>query len=102
VQPDVDVAKPRIYLRDFEDKTGQGLDPSYLHDELEKNMRTSGVFDMVAEAGPFDFIGRGRLLRLAERSGEGRISVYTAILEMLDPKSEKVAYSCESTVRGEM
>jgi hypothetical protein len=101
-QPNVDVARPRIYLRDFEDKTEQNLDPSYLHDELEKDMRTSGVFDMAAESGPFDFIGRGRLLRLAERSGSGRVSVYTAVLEMLDPTSQKVAYSCEATVKGEM
>jgi superfamily II DNA helicase RecQ len=49
-----------------------GIDPTYLHDELLRNMRTSGVYDMVEEAGPFDFIGRGRLMRLAERSGSGQ------------------------------
>jgi hypothetical protein len=101
-QPDVTVARPRVYLRDFEDKTEQNLDPSYLNQELGQQMRLSGVFEMATESGPFDFIGRGRLMRLAERAGSGRISVYTATLEMLDPKTEKVAYSCEATVRGEM
>lgn len=101
--PDIDQAKPRIYLRDFEDKTGQSLDATYLGTELEKRMRTSGVFDMQTTVEGANFIGRGRLLRLAERDASGgRTSVYTATLEMLDPATEKVAYSCEASVTGEM
>jgi hypothetical protein len=100
--PDVDVAKPRIFLREFEDKTGQDLDPTYLRTTLQQRMRLSGVYDMVSEGGAMDFIARGRLLRMAERSGGRRISVYTATLEMLNPKSDAVAYACEATVRGEM
>jgi hypothetical protein len=100
---DVDQAKPRIHLRGFEDKTGQGLDPDYLNGELEKRMRTSGVFDMVADGAELDFFGQGKLLRMAERTKGGeRISVYTATLEMVDPGTNKTAYSCEATVKGEM
>jgi PBP1b-binding outer membrane lipoprotein LpoB len=99
---DIDQAKPRIYLRPFEDKTNQNLDPLYLNQTLEKRMRTSGVFDMVAEGAETDFYGRGILHLLAERTGGERISVYTATLELIDPKTEKIAYSCEATVKGEM
>jgi hypothetical protein len=98
----VDVAKPKIYLADFEDKTGQGLDPTYLHSVLEKKMRTSGVFDMVTAAEGSDFVGRGRLLRLAERASGKRFSVYTVTLDLLRPDSSEVAYSCEATVQGEL
>ena len=100
--PDVDVAKPRIYLRDFEDRTGQGLDPTYLTSELARRMRVSGVYDMVGEGAALDFVGRGKLMKMAERVSGRRVSVYTATLDMLDPKSDRVAYSCEATVRGEM
>src|SRR5688500_13954657 len=48
---DVDQAKPRIWLKPFEDKTGQGLDPEYLNQELERRMRMSGVYEMVTEDG---------------------------------------------------
>lgn len=99
---DIDQAKPRIMLRAFEDRTGQGLDPLYLNQTLEKKMRTSGVFDLVAEGAETDFYGRGILHLLAERSGGERISVYTATLELIDPLTEKIAYSCEATVKGEM
>lgn len=100
---DVDQAKPRVRLRGFEDKTGQNLDPEYLNQELEKKMRTSGVFEVVSESEPLDFHGQGKLLRLAEKNSRGeRISVYTATLEMIDPTTNKVAYSCEATVKGEM
>jgi PBP1b-binding outer membrane lipoprotein LpoB len=100
---DVDQAKPRIVLRPFEDKTGQELDPEYLNTELQRRMRVSGVFDMVAEGAELDFYARGKLLRLAERTGRGdKISVYTATLEVIDPATEKIAYSCEATVKGEM
>jgi hypothetical protein len=96
-------AKPKIYLRDFDDQTKQDLDPQYLTSELERKMRQSGVFEMVSEDGGYDFIGRGKLLRLAERTGKGdRVSVYTAVLELIDPSSSKVAYSCEATVKGDM
>jgi len=101
-QPDVDVAKPRIHLREFEDKTGQSLDPTYLMSVLERKMRMSGVYEMVTEGDAHDFIGRGRLLRLAERAGGDRVSVYTVTLEMVDPKSSRIAYSCEASVKGEM
>lgn len=100
---DVDVARPRIRLRGFEDKTQQGLDPAYLTSELEKRMRLSGVFDMVGESAETDFIGDGTLLRLAERTQRGdRISVYTATLDLIDPATNQKAYSCEATVRGDM
>lgn len=99
---DIDQAKPRILLQPFEDKTGQNLDPEYLNTELEKRMRTSGVFDIVPDTGDPNFYGRGKLLRLAERSGGERITVYTATLELIDPRTEKIAYSCEATVKGEM
>jgi hypothetical protein len=100
---DVDQAKPRIHLRGFEDKTGQNLDPDYLNNELEKRMRTSGVFDMVAAEGQLDFFGEGKLLRMAERTSRGdRISVYTATLDLIDPTTNQKAYSCEATVKGEM
>jgi hypothetical protein len=102
-QPNVDAAaKPKIYLEGFEDRTDKGLDPSYLHSQLESRMRKSGVYEMVTGEGEHDFIGRGRLLRLAERSGRTRISVYTAVLDLVDPKSGKVAYNCEATVEGEL
>ncbi|MFO0723029.1 MAG: hypothetical protein U1E65_04530 [Myxococcota bacterium] len=101
--PDVDAARPKIYLRDFADQTGQNLDPSYLTSELLRRMRTSGVFEMVGEGTDYDFEGRGKLLRLAERGkGGARISVYTAVLELVSPKDSKVAYSCEATVQGDM
>lgn len=100
--PDVDVAKPRIFVAEFEDKTDQDLDPSYLRTVLEKRMRLSGVYELVTESAERDFTGRGRLLRLAERVGGKRVSVYTATLDMLDPNSGAVAYSCEATVRGEL
>lgn len=100
---DVDQAKPRVRLRGFEDKTGQNLDPEYLNQELERKMRTSGVFEIVSESEPLDFHGQGKLLRLAEKNAKGeRVSVYTATLEMIDPATNKVAYSCEATVKGEM
>lgn len=102
-QPNVDAAaKPRIYLEGFEDKTDKGLDPSYLHSQLESRMRKSGVYEMVSGGGEHDFIARGRLLRLAERSGRTRVSVYTAVLDLVDPKSGKIAYNCEATVEGEL
>lgn len=102
-QPNVDAAaKPRIYLEGFEDRTDKGLDPSYLHSQLESRMRKSGVYEMVAGDAEHDFIARGRLLRLAERSGRSRISVYTAVLDLVDPKSGKLAYNCEATVEGEL
>lgn len=100
---DIDQAKPRIVLRPFEDKTEQGLDSDFLNQQLEQRMRLSGVYDMVAAGAEFDFYGRGKLLRLAERAGSGkRVTVYTAILEFVDPQTDKVAYSCEATVQGEM
>ena len=100
---DVDVAKPKIHLVEFEDKTGQDLDPSYLVSVLEKRMRMSGVFDMVPSSDASDFVGRGKLLRLAERTPKGkRFSVYTVTLELLEPQSDRIAYSCEATVQGEL
>jgi hypothetical protein len=71
----VDVAKPKIYLADFE---------------------------MVTAAEGSDFVGRGRLLRLAERASGKRFSVYTVTLDLLRPDSSEVAYSCEATVQGEL
>ena len=101
-QPDVDVAKPKIHLRDFEDKTGQNLDPTYRNTTLEQKMRLSGVYEMTSEDAGSDFIGKGVLLRMAERTSGGRISVYTVTLNLMEPASGKVVYSCEATVQGEM
>ncbi|MEE2904515.1 MAG: hypothetical protein VYC39_19450 [Myxococcota bacterium] len=100
--PDVDVAKPKIILTGFEDKTGQELDPTYLLSVLERRMRMSGVYEMTPKGGARDFDAQGRLLRMSERIAQGKVSVYTAILEILDPKSGQIAYSCEASVRGEM
>ncbi len=98
----MDVARPKIIIRDFEDRTKQDLDQTYLKTTLEQRMRLSGVFDMVPDEGSADFIGRGRLMRLAERTRSGRISVYTVTLDLLNPKTEAVTYSCEASVKGEM
>ncbi|MBK8011156.1 MAG: hypothetical protein IPK13_07375 [Deltaproteobacteria bacterium] len=101
--PDVNAAKPKIFLSPFEDATGLDLDPEYLRSTLEQRMRRTQAFEMVSERSGCDFIGRGKLHRLAERGPKGeRFSVYTATLALLDPNTEKVAYSCEATVRGEM
>jgi|GEM_PF-2299325 len=100
---DVDVARPKVKLTQFEDRTEQDLDSTYLHRTLEQRMRLSGVYDIVADEADADFLAKGKLLRLAERTRSGdRISVYTAILDLTDPKSGKVVYTCETTVRGEM
>jgi hypothetical protein len=101
-QKDIDVARPRIFLKGFEDKTDKNLDPTYLVTELERRMRMSGAFDMVPEGAPTDFIAQGKILRLAERAGKGRISVYTATLELLDPTTNQRAYDCEATIQGEL
>lgn len=98
---DVEVARPKIKLEDFEDKTGQNIDTTYMTSELERRMSTSGVFEMVTEAP--HFVAHGRLLRLAERGkGGARISVYTAVLDLHDPATNKRAYGCEATVQGEL
>lgn len=99
---DPDVAKPKIFLEGFEDRTKKDLDPSYLASVLSQRLRLSGVFDMRPDGAAVDFVGRGRLLRMSERVGSERISVYTAVLDLVDPKSDRVAYSCEATVRGEL
>ncbi|MCB9649554.1 MAG: hypothetical protein H6730_23575 [Deltaproteobacteria bacterium] len=102
-QANIDAARPKIHLAEFEDKTGQDLDSTYLHRTLEQKMRLSGVYDMQPEAEGADFIGKGKLLRMAERGkGGARFSVYTAVLDLVDPASGKVAYTCEATVEGEM
>lgn len=99
--PDYEAARPKIKLEDFEDKTGQSIDTTYMTSELERRMSTSGVFDMVTEAP--DFVAHGKLLRLAERGkGGARISVYTAVLDLHDPATGKRAYGCEATVEGEL
>ncbi len=99
---DVDVARPRVFLDPFVDKTEQDLDPTYLNTVLAQRMRISGVFEVVDEVESADFIGQGELLRLAERDGKGRYSVYTAILKMRDPKDRRTVHSCEASVQGEM
>lgn len=100
---DVDTPRPRIRLQGFEDKTGQNLDGDYLVTELERRMRMSGVFEMVPDGTPADFIAHGKILRLAERNDRGgRFSVYTATLELTDPATSRLAYSCEATVQGEL
>ncbi len=99
---DVDVARPRIRLTGFEDKTGQDLDPSYLQSVLAQRMRLSGVFEMVGPEDEADFDAKGVLHRLAERAGGDRISVYTARLKLVSLANSKTVYGCEATVKGEM
>ena len=99
---DVNVAKPRIFLAEFEDKTGQKLDPTYLGAVLAQRMRISGVFETVDTRDQADFIARGQLLRLAEGTGRTRYSVYTAILKMQNPSDQRTVHTCEATVKGEM
>ena len=99
---DVNVARPKVFLDEFDDKTGQDLDPSYLNSVLAQRMRISGVFEIVDSADQADFLGRGKLLRLAERDSKGRYSVYTAILSLADPNSRRTVHSCEASVQGEM
>lgn len=99
---DVDAARPKVMLKTFEDKTDQGLDQTYLHRTLEQRMRLSGVYDMVPDEAQADFVAQGKLLRMAERVGGERISVYTAVLDLVDNETKTVAYTCEATVRGEM
>ncbi len=101
-QPDVTVAKPRVFLAEFEDRTEQGLDQTYLRTTLHKRMKLSGVYEMVAEGEAVDFLAKGKLLKMAEKVGGERISVYTATLSLVDPKTNREAYSCEATVKGEM
>ena len=94
---DIDAPRPSVVLRDFEDKTGQDLDPSYLHSVLAQRMRLSGVFDMVSDAGDADFVADGELRRLAERDSQGRYSVYTAILKFSEASGGgRTVYSCEA------
>lgn len=94
-------ARPKIWLKGFEDRTGQNIDNTYMTTETEARMRLSGVFDMVGESGAPDFVANGKLLRLAEIGKNGaRISVYTATLEMVG--EGKTVASCEATVEGEL
>ena len=99
---DVDTARPKVFLENFDDKTGQDLDPTYLKSVLAQRMRLSGVFDMLDEPDGAHFIADGELLRLAERDGKGRYSVYTAILKMKNPTERSTVHSCEASVQGEM
>ena len=101
-QPDVDVARPKIRMLPFEDRTGQDLDPTYLNTVLAQRMRLSGVFDLAGEDTEPDFLGKGTLLRLAERRGDRRYSVYTATLELQKPQGGTVVHACEATVKGDM
>lgn len=104
----LDVARPKIYLSEFEDRTGQNLDQTYLQFELSEKMRMSGVYDMVPEKDGAHFVGRGRLLRMAEQDEKGRYNVYTATLDFLQPDTQKpdapakVVASCNASVAGEM
>ena len=100
--PDIDVARARVFLEEFTDKTKQDLDPTYLNSVLAQRMRISGTFDVVDDREQADFIGRGELLRLAERDSKGRYSVYTAILKMENPTTGRTVHSCETSVQGEM
>lgn len=96
------MARARVFLDDFADKTKQDLDPSYLNSVLAQRMRISGAFDVVDDRDQADFIGHGELLRLAERDRHGRYSVYTAILKMKNPQTGRTVHSCEASVQGEM
>ncbi|MEM7674373.1 MAG: hypothetical protein AAF449_00055 [Myxococcota bacterium] len=98
----VDTARPKVFLDEFQNKTGQDMDPGYLNTILAQRMRLSGVFEIVDDVGNADFIGRGKLLRLAERDRQGRYSVYTAILDVMNPVDRRTVHSCEASVQGEM
>ena len=99
---DVSVAKPKVFLEKFADETDQDLDSDYLTSKLEHRMRLSGVYEMVGDPSEADFVALGRLKRLAERTRTGRISVYTALLELENVQTGKRAHTCDATVRGEM
>lgn len=103
----MDVARPKIFIAQFEDRTGQNLDQTYLETELSSRMRISGVYEMVNDQTQAHFIGRGRLLRMAEQDTRGRYNVYTATLDFLQPDpsgaaATKIVASCEASVAGEM
>ncbi len=99
---DVNVAKPRVRLTDFEDRTGQDLDGDYLRSVLEQRMRLSGVYEVVQDEDRADFVAKGSIRRMAERVRGERVSVYTAILEFDAVATGRRYHQCESTVRGEM
>lgn len=99
---DVNVARPKVVLEPFEDRTEQDLDPVYLNSILAQRMRISGVFDVVDEPDGADFIARGQLLRLAERKAGRRVSVYTALLNFYHPKDRRTVHTCQATVEGEL
>lgn len=101
-QPDVDVARPKIRLLPFEDRTSQDLDPTYLNTILAQRMRLSGAFDLAGDNVEPDFLGKGTLLRLAEGNATDRYAVYIATLELQNPKSGRVVHACEATVKGEL
>jgi hypothetical protein len=98
-QGHLDVARPKLFIKSFEDRTGQNIDPMYLTNQTEAALRLGGVFELVAESGTPHFEGKGTLLRLNE--GGGRTS-YTATLDMIDAASQKNVQTCEATVEGEM
>lgn len=99
---DVDVARPKVYLEPVEDRTEMNLDPTYLKQTLAHRMQLSRVFEIVADAKDADFIGKPSLLRLAEEGRHGRISVYTATLQLKNAATQDVVHSCEASVRGEL
>ncbi len=97
------VARPKLWVSGFEDRTGQNIDPTYMTSETESRLRLTGVFELVGESGAPDFVASGKLLRLAEMGKNGaRVSVYTAVLDMADPASKRTVQSCEATVEGEL
>jgi len=99
----MDVARPKLYIASFEDRSGQAIDPAYMTSETEARFRLGGVFDIVGETGGPHFIGKGKILRLAETGkGGARVSVYTLTLDMVDPASQRTVQSCEATVEGEL
>lgn len=99
----MDVVRPKIFVSGFEDRTGLSIDTTYMASELESRMRLSGVYEMVSDQAGAHFLGNGKLLRLAELGKNGaRVSVYTAVLDLVDPESKKTVQSCEATVEGEL
>lgn len=99
---DVEVAKPRLAFEGLADDTDEGLDIGYLDSVLEGKMQASGIYDMVSDPAQADFTARGRVARMAERSGGTRIPVYVTTVEIVGAATGKMVRRCEATVEGEM
>lgn len=101
-QADVDVARPKVFLEEVDNRTEQDLDPSYLTQVLSDRIRLTRVFELVDDPAEADFIGDPTLRRLAEERRGQRYSVYTATLNLKNPQTKRSVHGCEASVRGEL